>query len=80
MEIVIQPDAGAVARLVADADAKAEPIARAVEGPVASMCPASAIQLHPHASVVVDEAAASRLTLADYYRSTFAAKPTWQSL
>ena len=66
--------------LIACGDAKAEPIARAVEGPVASMCPASAIQLHPHASVVVDEAAASRLTLTDYYRSTFAAKPTWQSL
>ncbi len=54
---------------------KAEPIARAVEGPVASMCPASAIQLHPHTTVVVDEAAAARLTLTDYYRATFAAKP-----
>lgn len=66
--------------LIACGAAKAEPIARAVEGPVASMCPASAIQLHPHATVVVDEAAASRLTLTDYYRATFAAKPTWQSL
>ena len=66
--------------LIACGEAKAEPIAHAVEGPVASMCPASAIQLHPHASVVVDEAAASRLTLTDYYRATFAVKPTWQSL
>ncbi len=59
---------------------KAEPIARAVEGPLASMCPASAIQLHPHATVVVDEAAAERLTLTAYYRATFAAKPPWQSI
>ncbi len=34
--------------LIAIGAGKAEPIARAVEGPVASMCPASAIQLHPH--------------------------------
>jgi glucosamine-6-phosphate deaminase len=65
--------------LIAIGAGKAEPIARAVEGPVASMCPASAIQLHPHATVVVDEAAAARLILADYYRATFANKPPWQS-
>jgi glucosamine-6-phosphate deaminase len=44
------------------------------------MCPASAIQLHPHATVVIDEAAASQLTLTDYYRATFANKPPWQSI
>jgi glucosamine-6-phosphate deaminase len=66
--------------LIAIGPGKAEPIARAVEGPVASMCPASAIQLHPHATVVVDEDAAARLTLSDYYRATFAAKPPWQSI
>jgi glucosamine-6-phosphate deaminase len=66
--------------LIAIGAGKAEPIARAVEGPVASMCPASAIQLHPHATVVVDEAAAARLTLVDYYRATFANKPPWQSV
>jgi glucosamine-6-phosphate deaminase len=64
--------------LIAIGAGKAEPIARAVEGPVASMCPASAIQLHPRATVVVDEAAAAQLTLADYYRATFANKPPWQ--
>jgi glucosamine-6-phosphate deaminase len=65
--------------LIAIGAPKAEPIARAVEGPVASMCPASAIQLHPRATVVIDEAAATQLTLIDYYRGTFAAKPPWQS-
>ena len=44
------------------------------------MCPASAVQLHPHATIVVDEAAASALTLADYYRATFAGKPPWQTI
>lgn len=66
--------------LVATGDAKAAPIARAVEGPLAAMCPASVLQLHPHATVVVDEAAASELQLADYYRSVYAGKPPWQHL
>jgi glucosamine-6-phosphate deaminase len=66
--------------LIACGDAKAEPIGRAVEGPVAAFCPASVLQLHRHATVVVDEAAAARLTLADYYRETYANKPDWQTL
>jgi glucosamine-6-phosphate deaminase len=66
--------------LIATGRGKAEPVARAVEGPVAAVCPASAIQLHPHATVVVDEDAASQLTLTEYYRATFAAKPPWQSI
>jgi glucosamine-6-phosphate deaminase len=66
--------------LIAIGAGKAQPIARAVEGPVASICPASAIQLHRRVTVVVDEAAAADLTLADYYRATFANKPPWQSI
>jgi len=66
--------------LVAVGESKAEPIARAVEGPLTSMCPASALQLHPHATVVIDERAAARLALADYYRDTFAGKPAWQHI
>ena len=45
-----------------------------------AMCPASVLQLHPHATVVVDEPAAAGLRLADYYRDVFAAKPAWQGL
>ena len=56
------------------------PVARAVEGPVTAMCPASVLQLHPHATVVVDEAAAAGLQLAEYYRSVYAGKPAWQHL
>jgi glucosamine-6-phosphate deaminase len=42
------------------------------------MCPGSALQLHPDANVIVDESAASRLTLGEYYRYTFAHRPDWQ--
>jgi glucosamine-6-phosphate deaminase len=54
--------------LLAFGEAKAEAIAGAVEGPVSSSLPGSAIQLHPLVTVIVDEAAASRLRHADYYR------------
>jgi glucosamine-6-phosphate isomerase len=64
--------------LVATGASKAEAIALAVEGPVTAMAPASALQLHPHASVVVDEAVAGRLALSDYYREAHAGKPPWQ--
>ena len=66
--------------LLAFGEGKAEAVAGAVEGPVTASLPGSAIQLHPHATVVVDEAAASRLRLADYYRYTFENKPAWQGL
>jgi glucosamine-6-phosphate deaminase len=66
--------------MVACGDAKARPIARAVEGPLSAFCPASVLQLHPHATVVVDEAAAAELTLADYYREAYEHKPDWQAL
>jgi glucosamine-6-phosphate deaminase len=66
--------------LVANGPDKAAPVARAIEGPVTAMVPASALQLHAHATVVLDEAAAADLTLADYYRETFDGKPGWQSI
>jgi glucosamine-6-phosphate deaminase len=66
--------------LVATGGAKAAPIAAAVEGPVTAMCPASVLQLHLHATVVVDEAAAADLRLAGYYRDVYAGKPGWQGL
>ncbi|MFD3451465.1 glucosamine-6-phosphate deaminase [Streptomyces sp. NPDC058691] len=66
--------------LLATGEAKAEAVALAVEGALSALVPASALQLHPHATVVVDEAAASHLKLADYFRATYAAKPAWQGL
>ncbi len=66
--------------LLAFGEGKAEAVARAVEGPVSANCPGSAIQLHEHVTVVIDEAAATRLTHTDYYRYAWANKPTWQGL
>ena len=31
-------------------------------------------------TVLLDDAAASRLQLADYYRETYRAKPAWQGI
>jgi glucosamine-6-phosphate deaminase len=64
--------------LVAQGSRKAAAVAAAIEGPVSSMCPASILQFHPEATVIIDEDAASRLTLTDYYRYTYENKPSWQ--
>lgn len=66
--------------LLATGRAKAEAVHQLVEGPVSAMWPATIMQLHPHATVLVDDAAASRLQLGDYYRQTYADKPAWQGL
>ncbi|SOC89027.1 glucosamine-6-phosphate deaminase [Curtobacterium sp. 314Chir4.1] len=64
--------------LVAQGPSKADAVAAAVEGPLSSFVPGSALQLHEHATVVVDEEAAAGLKLADYYTYTYANKPAWQ--
>lgn len=66
--------------LLAFGEGKASALAAAVEGPVTASVPASAIQLHPHATVVVDDAAGSRLANADYYRHAQRNKPAWQGI
>ncbi|MGD7732973.1 glucosamine-6-phosphate deaminase [Propionibacteriaceae bacterium G57] len=63
-------DAGRLV-LTATGAKKAAAVAAAVEGPVTAMCPASILQFHRYATVVVDEAAASKLQLHEYYRDTF---------
>jgi glucosamine-6-phosphate deaminase len=57
---------------------KAAIIAKAVEGPVSSMITATALQMHPHCAVVLDEAAAGQLTQKEYYRWIFAHEPEWR--
>ncbi len=64
--------------LIATGQGKASAVAAAVEGPVSAFCPASILQLHPRATVVIDEAAATELRLADYYREAWDNKPDWQ--
>jgi glucosamine-6-phosphate deaminase len=64
--------------LVAFGAAKATAVAKMVEGPLAALVPASALQLHPQATVIVDDAAAEGLALRSYYDAVAAAKPAWQ--
>ena len=64
--------------LLATGAEKAEIIAKAVEGPITSMISATALQLHAHCTVVVDEAAASWLEGSEYYRRIFATEPEWE--
>ncbi|AZA13824.1 glucosamine-6-phosphate deaminase [Corynebacterium choanae] len=66
--------------LLATGEGKAQAIADTVEGPVTAYCPASILQLHNHATVIVDEAAASKLRGATYYRYAFDNKPQWQQI
>lgn len=66
--------------LIVTGEGKAGAVAASVEGPVSASCPASVLQLHPHVTVLLDQAAASRLDRLAYYREVYAAKPAWQGL
>ena len=61
-----------------DLPEKAEIVAKAVEGPITSMVSATALQLHPSCTVVVDEPAASKLEGQEYYRWVFSHEPEWR--
>lgn len=61
--------------LLAFGSGKADAVRGAVEGPISSSLPASAIQLHPHVSVIIDEGAAAHLQYADYYRHAWRHRP-----
>ncbi|KIL98619.1 Glucosamine-6-phosphate deaminase [Paramagnetospirillum magnetotacticum MS-1] len=54
--------------LLATGPAKADAVTKMIEGPVSALVPATALQLHPDAVVVLDEAAAAGLRLAQDYR------------
>lgn len=66
--------------LVATGPGKAAAVRDLVEGPVAAICAASVLQFHPHATILIDEAAAAELKLVDYYKQTYADKPDWQGI
>jgi len=53
--------------LLATGASKSEAIAKSIEGPITSAVSASALQLHPDVTFIVDDAAASQLTQRDYY-------------
>jgi len=64
--------------LLAFGKEKARPIAQTIEGPITAMVPASILQLHQRAIVLLDEEAAAELTKIDYYRWVYGHKPDWQ--
>jgi glucosamine-6-phosphate deaminase len=64
--------------LLAFGEAKAEVLAGAVEGPLTASLPGSMVQLHPRVTVIVDEAAASHLAYADYYRYAWDNRLAWE--
>ena len=53
--------------LLATGGNKAAAVKALVEGPVSAQVPASALQLHPRVSVLLDREAASDLVRGDYY-------------
>lgn len=57
--------------LIATGTGKADAIRELVEGAISAHWPATIMQMHPDAWVLVDEDAASRLTLSDYYREVW---------
>ena len=80
----MRPSIGSRARVEADPDplrrydialgiatgqSKADAVARMIEGPLGADCPATALQMHRQATVVLDEEAASNLRLRDYYET-----------
>ena len=66
--------------LLAFGAGKAAALAGAVEGPLTASLPGSAIQLHPRVTVIVDEAAASELVHADYYRYAWENRLDWERI
>jgi glucosamine-6-phosphate deaminase len=65
--------------LLAFGASKAPAIAAAIEGPLTASAPGSVVQLHPHVTVIVDEAAASELKNADYYRFAWDNRLAWET-
>jgi len=63
--------------LLATGKDKAEVVAQAIEGPMTSMIPATALQMHSHCTVVLDEEAASRLQKSGDYRHAYEQDPKW---
>jgi glucosamine-6-phosphate deaminase len=64
--------------LLAFGENKADAVATMAEGPVSAMVPATILQFHRDARIILDEAAASKLKKAGYYKWVYSNKPEWQ--
>lgn len=63
--------------MLATGSSKAAILQKAIEGPICSIVPASALQMHRRCTIVIDETAASELQFTDYYRWVFLNEPEW---
>ncbi len=54
--------------LLATGSSKAAAVRAFIEGPITAQVPASALQMHPHVTVLLDPAAAEWLVRKDYYQ------------
>lgn len=54
--------------LLATGAGKAQAIRATVEGPISASCPASILQMHPAATLIVDEAAAGELADKEFFK------------
>ncbi len=61
--------------LLANGENKSDAISDAIEGPVSSICTASALQLHPDSTFFIDTVAGSKLKMLEYYQWIQEKKP-----
>jgi len=64
--------------LLAFGPAKVRAVEHMIEGPLAAICPGSALQLHPRTTIILDENSAAGLRYADHYRWIDQHKFDWQ--
>jgi len=64
--------------VLAFGERKAQAVAAMAEGAITAMVPASALQMHPVCTLIVDEPAAALLQRREYYRWVYENKPAWQ--
>lgn len=59
---------------------KSEAVSQMVEGPITASCPGSILQMHPKATIIIDEAASVDLTRSEYYKWVYNNRPNWQRI
>lgn len=57
---------------------KADAVYEMIEGPISASWPATMMQYHPNAIIILDEDSAGKLKRQDYYKEVYAGKPVWQ--
>ncbi len=57
--------------MIATGENKADAVVHMIEGPLTAWCPASSLQMHRNVTIVLDEAAARKLRMQDYYKTAY---------